>query len=83
MRYLQWAPWGLPLGLSLAISSAIFGLAHAGQGIKGMMGTAAVGLILGWIYLASGNLLVPIIVHALIDLRALAMVMLRKLPAGG
>ena len=82
LRYLQWAPWGLSLGWSLLISSALFGLAHAGQGLKGMLGTALIGLILGWLYLASGSLLIPIIVHALIDLRALAMALLRKLPAG-
>lgn len=78
LRYLHSDPWGLSLGWSLLASAAIFGLAHAGQGAKGMLGTGLIGLVLGWLYLASGSLLIPIIVHALIDLRALVMAMLRE-----
>ncbi|MBZ5551717.1 MAG: CPBP family intramembrane metalloprotease [Acidobacteriia bacterium] len=80
LRYLQASPWGLPLGWGLLASSAVFGLAHLGQGVKGVLETAFIGLVLGGLYIATGSLLFPILVHALIDLRALFMALLRKLP---
>ena len=80
LRYLQSVPWGLPLEWGLLASSAIFGLAHFGQGLKGMLLTGFIGFLLGSLYLASGSLLLPILVHTVIDLRALAMSALRKLP---
>lgn len=80
LRYLQASPWGFPLGWSLLASSAVFGLAHLGQGVKGLLATAFIGLILGGLYIGTGSLLFPILVHALIDLRALFMALLRKLP---
>ena len=72
MRYLAAGPWGLSAAAALAVSSLAFGVAHAGQGAKGMLLTGVVGLLLGGLYLASGSLLLPILLHTLIDLRALA-----------
>jgi membrane protease YdiL (CAAX protease family) len=83
MRYLAAGPWGLSATAALAVSSVAFGVAHAGQGAKGMLLTGVVGLLLGGLYLASGSLLLPILLHTLIDLRALAMAHLtrREAPA--
>ncbi|HYH46295.1 MAG TPA: type II CAAX endopeptidase family protein [Thermoanaerobaculia bacterium] len=82
MRYLQGAPWTLGLGGSLLVSSAVFGLAHAGQKVKGVLGTALAGLFLGGLYVVSGSLVLPILVHAAMDLRALAFAYLRKAHPG-
>jgi membrane protease YdiL (CAAX protease family) len=72
VRYLAAGPWGLSAAAALAVSSVAFGVAHAGQGVRGMLLTGVLGLLLGGLYLASGSLLLPILLHTLIDLRALA-----------
>ena len=52
--------------LALAGSSLLFGLAHYDWGPAGMVETAIMGLVLGFIYLRSGrNLWITIIAHAL------------------
>jgi membrane protease YdiL (CAAX protease family) len=61
----------------------LFGLAHAGQGVKGVLATAAMGLLFGWLYVASGTLLLPMVLHALVDLRALAVAYLARSERGG
>ncbi|MFZ5747126.1 MAG: CPBP family intramembrane glutamic endopeptidase [Pseudomonadota bacterium] len=54
-----------------AIACAAFALVHWYQGWKGMLAVFAVGVWLSWLYLATGSLLKPILVHILIDLVAL------------
>jgi membrane protease YdiL (CAAX protease family) len=83
LRYLAAGPWGLSAVAALAVSSLAFGVAHAGQGAKGMLATGVVGLLLGGLYLASGSLLLPILLHTLIDLRALAVSHLARREAAG
>lgn len=75
--YLQASPWNLDPFTTVLVSSALFGIAHFGQGIKGMLLTGVVGATLGMLYLVTGSLLAPIIVHILIDLRATALCQLR------
>jgi CAAX protease family protein len=54
--------WGLLL------SAIVFALAHAGRGLNLLTGWALIeGLLFGWLYQVSGNLLVPMIVHAMHD----------------
>jgi membrane protease YdiL (CAAX protease family) len=64
---------GVPLGLTAAwlVSSVAFGLGHFYQGVKGIIGTAIVGAILGLLAILTGNLILPILVHALADAHAL------------
>jgi uncharacterized protein len=58
-------------GLECALlTSLIFGIGHLYQGWKGILSTGLVGLVLAGLYLLTGNLLVPIVVHASMDLRA-------------
>jgi membrane protease YdiL (CAAX protease family) len=64
------APWLGAWGV-LAVSSGLFGLAHLYQGARGMVGTTLLGALLGFVYLESGLLLLPIVIHALLDLRIL------------
>lgn len=51
---------------ALAIASLLFGMAHALTAAYFVL-TCLVGLYLGWLYQATGNLLVPITVHFLYD----------------
>ena len=51
---------------SLIIASLLFGLAHAVTPAYFII-ASLMGLYLGWLYLHTGNLLIPIIVHGLYD----------------
>ena len=53
---------------AVAISSLIFGLGHAYQGISGIAKTGLVGLVLAWLTVSSGSLFIAILLHAAIDL---------------
>ena len=59
----------LTLAGAAAVSSVVFGLGHAYQGWRGVVKTGAVGLILGAIYIGTGSLLWPAILHATIDIQ--------------
>ncbi|GHC75854.1 hypothetical protein GCM10007079_11580 [Nocardiopsis terrae] len=60
---------GLPLYAAAGISLAIFTLAHLYQGPKAMAGVGLIGFFLTYLYLSTGSLLLPILLHVLIDLR--------------
>jgi len=53
---------------AVAITSLIFGLGHAYQGISGIAKTGLVGLVLAWFTVFSGSLYIAIVLHAVIDL---------------
>jgi membrane protease YdiL (CAAX protease family) len=53
------------------VTSLIFGLGHLYQGWKGVVGTGVGGLLLAGLYVLSGNLLLPMVFHAVADLRVL------------
>jgi membrane protease YdiL (CAAX protease family) len=72
LHYLHVFPWTLNLTLALLISSVIFGSNHLYQGAGGVAGTAIVGFLFGLLFLLTGNLLLPIIFHGVMDLRMLA-----------
>jgi membrane protease YdiL (CAAX protease family) len=72
LHYLHVFPWTLNLTLALLISSAIFAFNHLYQGAGGVAGTAIVGFLFGLLFLLTGKLLLPIILHGVIDLRMLA-----------
>ena len=55
----------------LVVGCVAFGLAHVYQGYKGVLGTMAMGAVFTWLYLDSGSLLRPMLVHAAIDVVAL------------
>ncbi|TWB34217.1 CPBP family intramembrane glutamic endopeptidase [Nitrospirillum viridazoti] len=54
-----------PLGM--AASALVFGLAHLYLGWRGGAATTIAGMFLSLVYLAAGNLLVPIAVHLATD----------------
>jgi membrane protease YdiL (CAAX protease family) len=71
IHYFFAAPFHAPLAVALIVSSVIFGAVHLYQGIAGVISTAILGLIFSAIFLTTGTLVVPMILHALIDLRIL------------
>jgi uncharacterized protein len=72
---------GLPTGVLVAVAAVAFGLAHAYQGRVGIVTTGVLGGVMAAVYLDTGSLLLPVVLHALIDLRFL-LVPARVLPAG-
>jgi uncharacterized protein len=54
-------------------ASLFFGLAHAYQGVSGIVRSGLAGLLLGAIAILSGGLLIPIVLHFLFDLQVLWM----------
>jgi membrane protease YdiL (CAAX protease family) len=58
----------------LALAAVVFGLAHVYQGWTGMLVTGLLGAALAQLYLSTGSLLLPMLLHVLIDLRALLLV---------
>jgi membrane protease YdiL (CAAX protease family) len=61
--------WGLPLLWSLTAGAAVFGLGHFSQGLAEVVSSAVFGLVMGFLFLYSGSLLWPIILHILYDLK--------------
>lgn len=57
----------------VVLTSLIFGVAHFYQGKQGIIGATVLGLIAATIYVLSGSLLLPIVLHAVIDWRLLLM----------
>lgn len=62
---------GVGFAGALALSTVVFAVAHAYQGVPGVALTAVMGAALATLYAASGSLLLPATVHALVDLRVL------------
>ncbi len=62
---------GLPTPALVAIGALAFGLAHAYQGVVGVVTTGVLGGVLAAVYLSTGSLLLPVLLHAVIDLRFL------------
>jgi membrane protease YdiL (CAAX protease family) len=72
---------GLPQGVLVVVAGVAFGLAHAYQGVAGVLTTGVLGGVMAALYLSTGSLLLPVLLHAAIDLRFL-LVPARALPAG-
>jgi len=60
--------------LALALSVIVFGALHIYQGAIGVASTMVIGAFLMLLYVATGSILVPIAVHALIDLRSFVLI---------
>lgn len=64
---MQWLDGLMPIWAAMILSSIVFGLMHAYQGLAGVIRTAAIGLLLAGFFVASGSLLWPIILHVILD----------------
>jgi membrane protease YdiL (CAAX protease family) len=61
----------LSLWVIILVVNLFFGIAHLYQGISGVFATFLTGILFHILLLASGSLLLPILLHFLIDLRIL------------
>jgi len=71
---------GAPAWVLVLVAAVAFGLAHAYQGRSGILTTGLLGGVMAALYLQTGSLLLPVLLHAAIDLRFL-LVPARALPA--
>lgn len=60
-----------PIAVPVLAMALAFGWAHLYQGAGGVLSTALIGVLLTALYLATGSLLVPMLVHVAIDLLAM------------
>ncbi len=55
-------------------SLVLFGALHVYQGVAGVIGSALIGALFMLAYLVSGSILLPIVLHALFDLRSMVLI---------
>jgi membrane protease YdiL (CAAX protease family) len=60
--------------LAVVVSLVVFGLLHAYQGVWGILGSFLIGVLLMALFLLTGNIVWPIIAHAVFDLRSLVLI---------
>ena len=71
IRYAEAVVPGLGWTGAILAAALVFGLDHGYQGWKGMLQTAFLALVFTLLFVLAGNLWVPMIAHALLDLRLL------------
>jgi membrane protease YdiL (CAAX protease family) len=71
LRYLQMGPWHLGLVTALGVACLAFALGHIYQGFVRALGTGVLAILFFVFFLGTGNLLLPMALHALTDLRIL------------
>ena len=72
--YLQSPPWRLGFATAIGVARAAFAVSHLHQGPLPALGTGALALLFFVFFFATGNLLLPIAMHALGDLRVLFLI---------
>lgn len=90
LLYRGWLVWFLALAApvggyagAIVVSSLAFGLGHAYQGVRGVVlaGTAGFGLAL--LAFSTGSILLPVLLHVLVDLRVLLLLPRRERVSAG
>jgi len=71
IQYFRELPVHVGLTEALVVSGCVFGIAHVYQGIIGMVQTAILGTLFGVLFVTTGSLFFPMLLHAVIDLRIL------------
>lgn len=56
--------------MAVVLSSILFGFAHMYQGKVGIVKTGAIGLVLAGLYVLTGSLWVPMVLHAFVDVNS-------------
>jgi hypothetical protein len=69
LLYVLHRPVGFTGITLILLAAALFGLCHTYQGVTGVIATTMAGVLLAALYVATGTLLVPIVLHSLIDVR--------------
>ncbi|HEY5800331.1 MAG TPA: CPBP family intramembrane glutamic endopeptidase [Burkholderiaceae bacterium] len=63
--------WHVSLSLAWLLGALLFGLCHVYQGPAGIAKTALAGLMFGLLAILTGSLLLPVLLHVLVDLGVL------------
>jgi membrane protease YdiL (CAAX protease family) len=71
---MTWAVCG-SLWASVLIAAALFGIGHAYQGVRGILKTGSIGILLGLLFALTGSLIPGQVFHAGIDLLAAVVAM--------
>jgi membrane protease YdiL (CAAX protease family) len=58
----------MPRAAAIAAAIVVFGVGHAYQGLRGMFSTGIAGSIAMAVYLLTGSLLAPAVLHVALDL---------------
>jgi membrane protease YdiL (CAAX protease family) len=82
IAYVRWLWPGATHAVLIIATAVPFGLAHLYQGARGVLLTGIVGAFLASVVLSTGSLLPAIAIHALVDLRVLALPELESADAG-
>src|ERR1039458_3810809 len=69
LHYFHTLPFHLSLMWAMVVSSVIFGIGHLYQGVAGGVQTAVIGFVFAAMFVMTGSLVVPIVVHAVMDLQ--------------
>ncbi|HVN21531.1 MAG TPA: CPBP family intramembrane glutamic endopeptidase [Dongiaceae bacterium] len=69
--YLQSVPWRLGFSAAIAVACVLFALGHLYQGVLPALGTGALAFLFFVFFLGTGNLLLPIALHSITDMRVL------------
>jgi membrane protease YdiL (CAAX protease family) len=80
IHYFRELPVSIGLIGALILSSCVFGFAHIYQGVVGIVQTTILGTIFGIVFIVTGSLLLPMVLHASIDLRILLILKADVLP---
>ena len=71
LLYRGWMLWyvshAMNMWIAVPLSAVLFGVAHAYQGVGGIIKTGLVGLVVGLMYAISGSLWLPMLLHAAVD----------------
>ena len=59
---------------AVTFSALLFGGLHLYQGVAGIVGTTIVGVLMMALYVVSGTIVAPILLHVLVDLRSLVLI---------
>lgn len=62
---------GMPVLVAAAASCVLFAIAHIYQGWWGLVGPGVLGALFMVVYLGTGSLVIPIVLHIVLDLRSL------------
>lgn len=71
IRYLLEFPLQMGAVSAVVSAAAIFGIDHGYQGWPGIFATTVLALVFTFVFLATGSLWIPMILHAALDLRIL------------
>lgn len=72
--YLQSPPWHLGFAAAMVIACVLFALGHLYQGVLPAVGTGLLAFLFFVFFLATGSLLLPVVMHTLADLRVLLLI---------